>query len=261
MALLTRIPCLVVAFVLATHPLARAQGNAYDLFGQVLTPYTQLLAGSSRSPNHAVQIIARLEKVGGEPASGAYATVALEMPDKLRITAPLGGETLTICRKGDDVWAHPGSRLKALLADPKFADALPEADRKFRLEPFALPVPEKQLAFLPVLFRIKEQPAEQVDGLTCRVLDIKLQKELAKALEVDDSSARLWVDEGLNPARVAIQSDRGDATVRITKVKFSPELAPQAWEPTAEQAGDVMKVPPRLYDQLVRSLMGRGGNK
>jgi hypothetical protein len=238
-----------------------AQANAYDLFGQVLAPYTQLLSGGGQ--NHAVQVIMRVEKTGNaEPrVVGAYITAALEMPDKLRITAPLQGSTITICRKGDEIWAHPASRLKALLGDRAAAEQLPKADSKFRLEPFQLPVSQQQLAFLPVLFRIKEAEGESIDGTPCRVLDIQLQKELAKALEVEKSSARLWVDEQLNPTRVAIRSEQGEATLRITKVKFSPELAPIAWEPTLEQAGDVMKVPPKLYDQVVRALMGRGSNE
>ena len=66
-------------------------------------------------------------------------------PDKLRLRAPVLGEDVTICRHGQELWAYPASKIEPLLQAAAAAKKLPKPDPKFRLEPFALPIPEKQL--------------------------------------------------------------------------------------------------------------------
>jgi len=38
-------------------------------------------------------------------------------------------------------------------------------------------------------------------------------------------------------------------------VEFSPKLPPETWQPTAEQAGDVLKLDPARYLQLLGGLV------
>src|SRR4051812_22262476 len=142
-------PALCAALLVLFLPAARARENAYDVVGKVLAPYTQVIAGSTKTKNRAITMQLKIEDAGGGDVD-----FAVQMPDRLRVTAPLAGEKITVCRDGQKIWAYPGSRLQAMLGDPAVAKALPEADRKFKLAPFELPMPEKQLAFLPVLFKV-----------------------------------------------------------------------------------------------------------
>ncbi len=48
------------------------------------------------------------------------------------------------------------------------------------LGPLVLPVPQKELVFLPVLFQVADKGTEKVIGEPCRVLDVQLMPQLAK---------------------------------------------------------------------------------
>src|SRR5579862_9877615 len=103
-------------------------------------PILNVFAKSTTNPNRALSFTARLEQMTDLPPelSGSRAEVALEYPDKLRLRAPILGEDITVCRKGQEIWAFPGSKVEALLSAAA-AKKLPKADPKFRLQPFALP--------------------------------------------------------------------------------------------------------------------------
>ena len=252
---------LACALSFAFLPPAQARENPYDVVGKVLGPFTQVIAGSTKTKNRAISMEIHIEQSDDDPKLvGTHVRIALEMPERLRVTAPMNGETVTVVRDGQKIWAYPGSRLKALIADPQVAKSLPEPDKKFKLAPFELPIPEKQLAFLPVLFQVAEAPDESVDGVPCRVLDLRLQKDLAKSLQFQGAKARIWVGPEYRLMRLAGQSEQGDATLRFDELTFRPAMPPETWQPTAEESADVLTLSPSLYDQLVRALMGRGKN-
>jgi hypothetical protein len=134
---------------------------------------------------------------------------------------------------------------------------LPPLDKKFRLEPFQLPVPEKQLVFAPVLFQVTESAPESISGQPCRVLDLKLMPELARALDATEWSARLWIRSDYRPARLLVARPGWQATVLIEQVQFSPSLPAETWQPGAEQRDDVLKISPARYQQLLKVIGGK----
>jgi outer membrane lipoprotein-sorting protein len=257
MSRIQRVLC--AALLVFLLPEARARENAYDVVGKVLAPFTQVFAGSAKTKNRAITMQLRLEDGDDPKLAGTRVDFAIQMPDRLRVTAPFAGERLTVCRDGQKIWAYPGSRLQALLGDPAVAKSLPEADRKFKLAPFELPIPEKQLAFLPVLFKVTDAGDEALGEVTCRVLDLELMKGLDKALGFKNAGARIWVSPDYAPLRLVAHSEAGDATFRIEQTRFAVSLPDATWQPTAEESADVLKLTPTLYDQLVRALIGRGG--
>jgi outer membrane lipoprotein-sorting protein len=248
------------ALLLLFVPAIQARENPYDVLGKVLAPYTQVIAGSSKTKNRAITMQLQLEETGGggPKLAGTRVDFAVEMPDRLRVNGPFAGERITVCRDGQKIWAYPGSRLQALLADRAVAKSLPEPDRKFKLAPFELPIPEKQLAFLPILFKVAEAPDEVIGGITCRVLDLQLMKGLDKSLGFKNASARIWVSPEYDLLRLAAHSEEGDVTVRFEQTRFAVSLPAATWQPTPEESADVLILTPTLYDQLVRGLMGRG---
>jgi hypothetical protein len=237
-------------------PVARAVDNKYDVLARVLMPWAQLLAENARTPHRAVQLTARLETMTDLPPAlvDAHAELALQYPDKVRLRAPVLGEMLTICRDGQTLWATPGQRAAALLAAATTGKKLPPADPKARLAPFRLPIPEKQLVFLPALFRVEDGGSEVLDGETCRVLGLQVAPEFARALEAEGWSASVWVREKGAPARLVLRRAEWEIAVRIDRVEFSKTLPPATWQPSAEESADVLKLTPAQYFRLMDAL-------
>jgi outer membrane lipoprotein-sorting protein len=235
----------------------RAEENRYDLLGRLLRPFVNVFAQTTSNPNRAFSLTARLEQMTDLPPAlvGSKLELAVQYPDKLRLHAPVLGEDLTICRHGQEVWVYPGSKVEALLQLAATKKKLPKADQKFRLESFALPIPEQQLALLPALFQIKDVGSEPLDGESCRVLDLFLMPALAKSLKATGWAARVWARGDARPARLSVARDNWNFVVRFDQVEFAPKLPDSTWEPTPEQAADVLKLDPVRYQQLLGTLV------
>jgi len=231
--------------------------NRYDLVGRMLMPFLNIFAKSTTSPNRAVSFTLKLEQMTDLPPAlaGSQAEVAVEYPDKLRLRGPIMGEDVTVCRKGQDVWAYPGSKVEALLAATTAAKKRPKADAKFQLKPFELPIPDKELVFLPALFQIKDIGSEPVDGDPCRVLDLFLMPELTRSLKAQGWGARAWIDAQAKPVRISVAKPGWMVVVRFEHLEFAPKLPENTWEPTSEQASDVLKLDAARYQQLLNTLV------
>ncbi len=249
-------PVLLVA-LLAAPAISHGEENRYDVLSRLLLPFVNVLAKTTSNPNRAMQLTASLEQMTGVPPGlvGSRAELSLEYPDKLRLHAPLLGEDVTIGRRGQEVWAYPASKIEPLLAATAKKKKLPKLDPKYQLQPFALPIPEKQLVFLPALFQIKEVGTEPLGGEPCRVLDLFLMPELAKSLKAKDWAARVWARPNATPARLSVAKPGWNVVVRFERVEFSPALPEETWRPTSEQASDVLTLDPARYQQLLETLM------
>jgi len=244
---------LACAVLLLAAPVLRAAENKYDALAKLLMPFANLLAEHSRNPQRAVQLSARLESMSGLPAAlaGARAELALEYPDKLRLRAPVQGEMLTLCRRGQVLWVSPGRRATALLQAASADRKLPPADPQARLAPFRLPVPEKQLVFLPALFRVEDGGRDVIGGQECRVLGLQLAPELERSLNAIGWSGRVWVGEKGALLRLIVKQPGWEIAVRFDRVEFSKSLPAATWQPGPEEAGDVLPLTPAQYGQLL----------
>ena len=236
---------------------ARAEENRYDLLGRMLMPFVNVFAKTTSNPNRAMSFNLRLEQMTDMPPelAGSHVEFALEYPDKLRLHGPVMGEDITICRKGNELWAYPGSKVEALLNAAAEKKKLPRVDPKFQLHPFELPIPEKELVFLPALFQIKDVGSESLDGDPCRVMDVYLMPQLVRSLKADGWGARAWINGNAKPVRISVAKPGLMIVVRFENVQFTPKLPASTWDPTSEQAGDVLKLEPKRYMQLLNSLV------
>ena len=246
----------LLAMLLVPAGILRAEENRYDLLSKVLLPFANIFAKDTKTSNRALQLTVRLERLTGLPPAlvGSRAEMAVQYPDKFRLRAPVLGEELTICRRGQEVWVWPGAKVAELLAAAGAAGKLPKPDPKMQLVPFELPVPEKQLGLLAMLFQVKDVGAESLDGDPCRVLDLFLMPELAKSLREKDWAARVWVRGDGRPARLSVARAGWQMAVRFERLEFSQTLPPETWQPTAEQSGDVLRLDAVRYGQLLESL-------
>ncbi len=250
---------ILLATALVAVPLgARAADQKYDVLARMLTPFGQLFNQKSKNPQRALVVQGRVEKMPGLPPGlvGTRAVLELEMPDKLRLRVPLFGEEFTICRVGQEIWVAPGSKLAGLLETARNAGRLPAPDPKYRLKPFHLLIPEKQIPMLPLLFRVGDVGEQEVDGALCRVLDLQFQPELAKPLGLSPWTARVWVRPDSRPARLALSQPGSEFVVRVDELKCMASLPAETWDPAAAGLTDVLKIEPAAYRQLLGLLRG-----
>ncbi len=243
--------------LLAASVASGGDENRYDLLSRMLVPFLDVVVKTTTHPNRAMQLTASLEQLTGVPPAliGSKAELAVEYPDKVRLHGPILGEDVTVCRHGQEVWAYPGSKITPLLEAAGKKKKLPKLDPKFQLESFSLPIPEKQLVFLPALFQIKDVGSEPLGGEPCRVLDLFLMPELVKALKSPGWAARVWVRPDARPERLSVAKPGWNIVVRFEQVEFSPSLPEGTWRPTPEQAGDVIALDPAHYEQLLQTLV------
>ena len=243
---------LVLTAILLAPAASRAAEHRYDVLSKLLTPFLQVFGKNLKNPNRAVTLSLRLEKMSGLPQAlaGTRAELALQAPDQLLVRGPLLGEEITLCRRGQELWAAPGAKLQALLALAAVRKKLPPLDPEVRLEPFALPLPEKQLVFLPAFFQVRDAGVEAIDGEECRVLDLALMPELERSLEERGWAARVWVRADYKPARLVVTRPGWEIAVRFEKVTFSPKLPDSTWQPPD---ADVLKLDPPHFQQLLRA--------
>ncbi len=243
---------LLLAALLAAAPL-RAEENRYDVVSKLLTPFIGVLAKTTRSPNRALLLSGRLERLTGVPPelAGATAEVALQFPDRLRIRGPVLGEEVTICRDRQQVWVTPSARVKTLLEVATTQKRFGKVDADARLEPLQLPLPEKQLVFLPALLVVKDAGTEAVDGESCRVLDLALMPELEKSLKETGWSARVWVRPNYRPARLVLKRPGWELAVKFDRVEFSAQLPAETWTPPSE---DVLTLDAPRFRQLIQAI-------
>jgi len=231
--------------------------NRYNLIGRMLRPFASVFAKEGKIPNRAFKLTAKLEVMTDLPPAfaGSQVDVALQYPDKLKVHGPFITDDVTLCRNGQDLWAYPGAKLDALMKDTDFVKKLPPLGSKAPLEPFELPVPEKELVLIPILFKVKDVASEKVNDAMCRVLDVYLMPELAHSLKAESWAARAWIREDGAPARIAVAKPGWQIAVRFEGVEFAPKLPKATWEPTAEQAGDILKLDPARFRQLLAAFV------
>jgi hypothetical protein len=247
---------LALTFSLALSPCAQARENAYDTASKLLMPFASLFAKETKNPNRALSMTLRLETMTDLPPefAGARVDLALQYPDKLRVQAPILGEQLTIARYGQKLWVTPADKAAALIEAADAAGKLPKPDKKFRLAPFELPIAENQLVFLPALLQVREAGVEVLDGEPCRVLDLSLMPEVARALKAESWAARVWVKADGTPARVTVARGAWTATVRFESVRFQPALPAETWQPAAGE--EALQLSPQRYKQLLDAIGG-----
>jgi hypothetical protein len=233
------IPTLALATLLAA-PCAPAQQDPprdtpYDVIGRVFAPFWSVLLAATDNPNKACTMTIIMRDVTGrlpKEMSGATLKAAVQFPDKVKLTAPVLGENITVCRNGDDVWATPGAKVEYLLKQFK---SKPAPTRKSKT-PIYLPITAQQAIFLPALFTVLNADVadvQELDGVDCRVITAGLMPDLAKAAKAEGFRAQMWVAPGYIPRRIAITQPDFTATVEIPELKFGKALVPATWEPPA----------------------------
>ncbi len=230
--------------------------NPYDVIAKIFQPFIGVLLTESNAKNRAAEIELEMVDVGGRlPAQmeGAVFKGSVQFPDKVRLDAPVMGETFTVCRQGDEVWATPGGKMEFLIS--KF-QVVPKQTPPLAT-PVYLPITAQQAIFLPALFSVARPDVAEIDelrGETCRVITVKLMSGLAENLNAGDFEARLWIAAGHRLRRVEVERADFSVTVDVRSMKFVPSLPASTWDPP-EGSTDIHRTGLAMLDGLFYILM------
>ncbi|MFM8363529.1 MAG: hypothetical protein ACKOAS_00065 [Verrucomicrobiota bacterium] len=230
--------------------------NPYDVIAKIFQPFIGVLLTESNAENRAAEIELEMVDVGGRlPAQmkGAVFKGSVQFPDKVRLDAPVMGETFTVCREGDKVWATPGGKMEFLISKFK---VVPK-ESAVLATPVYLPITAQQAIFLPALFSVARSDVAEMDelrGETCRVITVKLMSGLAENLDAQDFEARLWIAAGHQLRRVEVEREDFSATVDVRKIQFAPSLPATTWNPP-EGVADIHRTDLAMLDGLFYILM------
>jgi hypothetical protein len=260
---------LAAALALAMPAALRAQQtppdfmseNAYDVLGKALMPVADVFAvdDDGNVQPHGLLLDARLVMSGTQPQD-LPVHIAVMTPDQVLIQAPFGGQTFTVCRDGDSLWAAPGSQVQALigqatanLSNKKKKKREAEAEKVF--EPLAAPVTRKELVFLPVLFQVQDDAGVGAQsGPLVRALDVQLMPQLEKALHSEGWTARVGVHPDYSIAWIDLTGPKWSGRVVIDKLDLPATLPEATFQP---QGNDVL----RLSGAQFLDMLGRVGSK
>jgi len=244
-----KIPALVIFALLSiARPLsAQSPENRYDALANAILPMLQ--AFSPESTQHALRLDGSLSSMTNQPAElqNAAVSIVVQPPEQLLLRVVVNGETYALARDGQSVWAAPGAKVQALIAQiPK----LPKPEPDFTLPPMWLPVPTKQLVLLPMLLQVVDAGNVEVTGQTYRVLDAALMPELAKNLKVEEWSARLWLRADDSIAQIRLSRPGWQITLALSRIQTAEKFADSTWQPAPDQA-DVLKLDAVKFKQLL----------
>lgn len=243
------------ALILLIAGSAPASANPYDTVARMLAPILNPFLENPTRPEVAIRgtLILESATVRGSEAAGVSAPTlrfAVERPDRLRVEGGIGNLSVVVCRSGNRAWASPGGPVRELLSRmPPPRNPSPD------LGPMRLPVNDTQAIFLPALLSVREVDRSEFRGQPCRVLDLGLMPELARAAGADAWSARIWVRDADNrPARIGLRGPQFAGVARVDDLQYVRSLPPETWSPPegAEEisAGNLFR--------LISSLIAQG---
>lgn len=229
-------------------------GNRYDVLSKMITPIAGVLLGGTQTSNRALSLKATVGQVAGrlpQAIQGATFTAKIQYPGCIRLEAPLLGETVTVCRNGNQVWAVPGSKIQFLLD---------QFQRKPRPRtkgstPLQLPFTAQQAVLLPALFQLeKASEVADIGTVPCRVIAGGLMPEIGKAVKAEDFSAKLWICDDYTPKRIDIRRSDFAMSFLIEELSYVPALPASTWQPPAG-ATDVFRCDEARLEELLYVVM------
>ena len=228
--------------------------NRYDVLSRMITPLAGVLLGGKQTPNRALTLKATVGQVAGRLPGiiqGATITAQIEYPGRIRLEAPLLGETVTVCRNGNQVWAIPGSKIQFLL-DQFRRKPRPNAKGN---SPLQLPFTAQQAVLLPALFQLERgNEVAEINGIPCRVIAGGLMPDVAKAAKAEDFSSKLWICSDYTPRRIDIRRSDFAMSFLIENFTYSPAFPASTWQPPAG-ATDVFRCDEERLEELLYVVM------
>jgi len=248
-----RIHSLLVLSFFGAVALARAQEapvkTPVELFAGGLQKIVSVFDVAEGGQTFSTRL--ELVKAEGLPKEfrGQSATLAVQAPDRLTLSASVKGKAYSLGRDGQELWMYVGDKKWGVVGkpgEPRFLSA-PDKKDNTKLGPLKLPVPREQLSLLPLLFNISAGAAETVGDARCHVITASAKPEAIDAVKIPAGTIKLWLREkDLFPARIGYSDGKEvDVEVALKDTTFGP-----AWP------ADKWKIPSKEGDKIETTAVG-----
>jgi len=248
--------CKFAAVLALAQGAVAADGQVYDVFATALAPFASAIFGGGEGQPGAFMAECKVSAASGKlaAAQGAQLRLALQRPDHLRADLAYNGQMLTACRAGKELWAAPEGPMKTLAQAAGIDTANTAPDTKsLPLVPLALD--PQMLAFLPVVFAVKDQGSEDIDGAPHRVLEFGLVEDLRAAIKAEPFAARAWIGNDNRPRRVAVSGKDYSIQVEVERLDFAGQFPDKAWQPAEGQ--NVLRLPASALNELFEKMLAQ----
>jgi len=231
-----------------------AAPNRYDILGRVLQPYLTLFFSKSGGKSVEMEVVVRSIEGGNSEACAAIVNQPVKLsfqgPDKLRVEITNPDHRKIVCRSGQRAWVYPRELGAEVVATAS------SAEKNGRALDFRLPLNDQEIVLLPAMFRIMHcnsvtdswgSPAWDIQFRT----DPTLEKEL-KAPPVIIGALVRQNDFGVE--HVKMRSGVWSGELDFSSVRFSGQLPPETWEPSADLGAEVVELPPGLLSSALKKI-------
>ncbi len=246
------LPVLLTASLFSAPCATRAAENPYDVFARLVAPYVAMLASDSRAEGFSADLQLVSASHVDARFQGVTLSVALQMPDRLRIRARTRDDEASLVRDGQTFFATPAAPAREILKELAPGVLAYTGSIQTRISDFKLPFPPQQLVFLPALFQIDDQGSQEVDDENCRVLDVALTPAIAQG-EAGNWRARLWITADYRLVRIeAIGSKDAQVTVAVKNMRLTDEFPAATF--ARPEGGEVLELSPAQIEQIFAAL-------
>ena len=242
---------LLLGMLLFIGAFARAQAPASQpslIVREVVSRITSLIEPTADAPAVTFAATLHVTRADGLPKEilGASIDLACQAPDRLLLSARVGGQAYTAGRDVQQLWAHVPARRFGVIGMaglPRFA-ADPQTIDQTVLPPFAIPTALKaQLAMLPLLSRVEKLADETVNDAPCRVISLTVPAILADALQLPSARLELAVREDNFPARIRFTDGGGiKLEVQVRNPRLDTPWPADRWKLTPTDGHTIERV-------------------
>jgi hypothetical protein len=248
--------CKIAAWLALAIDASAADGQPYDVFAKALAPFASAVFGGGEGQTGAFVAECKVTAATGKmsAAQGTQLRLALQRPDHLRADIAYNNQVLTACRAGKELWAAPEGAMKTL-AQAAGIDTEKTAPDEKSLPLIPLALDPQMLAFLPVVFDVKDRGNEEIDGAQHRVLEFCLLEELRKAIKAEPFEARVWIAGDYRPRRVTVSGKDYSIQVEIERLDFASQFPIKVWQPSEGQ--QVLRLPASALNELFEKMLAQ----
>jgi len=246
--------CKIMAWLWMVPGAPAAEGETYDVFAKALAPFASAVFGGREGQPGAFMVEGKVTQASGKMAAaqGMQLRLALQRPDRLRADLAYNGQILTACRAGKELWAAPQGPMKTLAQAAGIdTDRTTPDEKSAPLIPLALD--PQMLAFLPVVFDVKDDGSEDIEGAPHRVLEFGLLEELRKAIKAEPFEARAWIGGDNRPRRVTVSGKDYSIQIDVEQLNFAGQFPEKAWQPAEGQ--EVLRLPASALNELFEKML------
>ena len=160
--------------------------------------------------------------------------VAVQPPDRLRLTLCIKDRNFRLGRDGQQLWVYSPEKKFCLLAQSgvaRFKSSPDELDTT-QLGALDLPLPRNRIGFLPHVIKVKRLPDESVGTNLCHVLVATRRPDSRLARKLPAGQLQFWLRQSDKlPLRISYDDNRGTRVrIEFEEIGFQAAWPDEKWQ-------------------------------